>query len=59
MVAENKESTIEILMTGSSLTNNIEIKGENPERDKQTIEGQDKIDKITKGPPLENRKIYL
>ena len=43
-------------MTGSSLTNNIEIKGENPERDKQKI---DKINKITKGPPLKNRKVNL
>ena len=37
IVAENSKPTIEILITGNSLTDNIEIEGENPERDKQTI----------------------
>ena len=59
IVAENKEPTIEILITENSLTDNIEIEGENPERDKQIIGEQDKVHKITEGPPLDNRNTKL
>ena len=55
IVAENNEFITEIPITENSLTDNIEIEGENPERDKQTIGEQDKVDKITKGFPLDNR----
>merc|ERR1712082_279636 len=55
IVTENNEFITEIPITENSLTDNIEIGGENPERDKQTSGEQDKVDKITKGFPLDNR----
>ena len=59
IVAENNEFITEIPITENSLTDNIEIEGENPERDKQIIGEQDKVHKITKGPPLDNRNAKL
>ena len=59
IVAENREPTIEILITENSLTDNIEIEGANPEMDKQTVGEQDKVDKITEGSLLDNRNVNL
>ena len=59
IVAENNEFITEIPITENSLTDNIEIEGENPERDKQIIGEQDKVHKITKRSPLDNRNAKL
>merc|ERR1712115_731439 len=55
MIAENNEFINTILTTENSLTDKIETEGENPERDKKTIEEQDRIHKISKY--LKNRKV--
>ena len=59
IVAENNEFITEIPITENSLTDKIEIEGENPERDKQIIGEQDKVHKIAKGSPLDNRSAKL
>ena len=55
MIAEKNEFINTILTTENSLTDKIETEGENPERDKKTIEEQDRIHKISKY--LKNRKV--
>ena len=45
--------------TENSLTEKIEIEGENPERDKKIIGEQDKTHKITKESPLDNNSAKL
>ena len=55
--AEKNEFINEISTTENSLTDKIEIEGENPERDKKIIEEQDRIHKITKESLQNNRKV--
>ena len=59
IVAEKNEFINEISTTENSLTDKIEIEGENPERDKKIIGEQDKIHKITKESPLDNNSAKL
>ena len=57
--AEKNEFINEISTTEKSLTDRIEIEGENPERDKKIIGEQDKTHKIIKEFPLDNNSAKL
>ena len=59
ILAEKNEFITEIPITENSLTDKIEIGGENPERDKQIIGEQDKIHKIPKESPLDNKSAKI
>ena len=59
MIAEKNEFINTILTTENSLTDKIEIEGENPERDKKINGEQDKIHKITKESLLDNNSAKL